>query len=158
MRRIKDTPSEIPNLKYQKLQRPDMTACKDRGSSFHIGIVAGDDAVRDSLQTLLQSHGLMVTSFTSAQDFLSSAARKLVSCLLVDQQMPAMSGIELVEKLRSEADRTPAILMTASVSDALGQRVKRANISALLIKPVEQGELLAWTDHIRTLPRWRGEG
>ncbi|HVP85054.1 MAG TPA: response regulator [Rhizomicrobium sp.] len=134
-----------------------MTAGKAPKTSIHVGIVVGDDAVRDSLQTLLQSHGLTVTSFTSGQEFLSSPLRKSVSCLLVDQQMPGMTGLELVEKLRSKADRTPAILMNASAGEALSQRIKRANIAALLIKPVEQGELLAWIDHIRTLPRWRGE-
>ena len=126
-------------------------------SPLRIGIVVGDEAVRDSLQTLLQSHGLTATSFITGQEFLSSPLRKSVSCLLVDQQMPGVTGLELVEKLRSEADRTPAILMNASAGEALSPRIKQADIAALLIKPVEQGELLAWIDHIRTLPRWRGE-
>lgn len=125
-------------------------------TSIHIGIVVDDDAVRDSLQTLLQSHGLTVTSFTSGREFLLSPSRKSISCLLIDQQMPDMTGLELVEKLRTEADHTPTILMNAPGGEMLSQRIKRANIAALLVKPIEQGELLAWIDHIRTRPRPHG--
>jgi DNA-binding response OmpR family regulator len=70
--------------------------------------------------------------------------------------MPDMTGLELVEKLRTEADHTPTILMNAPGGEMLSQRIKRANIAALLVKPIEQGELLAWIDHIRTRPRPHG--
>ena len=56
-------------------------------------VVDDDDAVRDSLQILLESAGLTVEAFASPLEFLKSSAPGRPGCLLIDVRMPEMSGI-----------------------------------------------------------------
>src|SRR5256885_14680417 len=63
-------------------------------------ILDDDDAVRDSLQILLESAGYATESFPSALDFLKSYDDSRAGCLIADVRMPGMTGLELQEKLR----------------------------------------------------------
>jgi len=121
---------------------------KDEGKSgpATVGIVVSDDAVRDSIRILLESHGMGVAAFSSADSALSAPAAGFV-CWVVDQQVTGINGLELVEKLRARGDLTPAILMAAQPEAGLERRISGANTLALLIKPIQQNELIAWVHH-----------
>jgi FixJ family two-component response regulator len=106
-----------------------------------VHIVEDDDAVRDSLRLLLRSHGMTVREFDSAAAFLDDKAHTACDCFLFDYNMPGMTGLELVERLREGGVSTPAILISAYPQSVPPDRAARAKIFALLPKSVTDREL-----------------
>jgi two-component system response regulator FixJ len=100
-----------------------------------IVVVDDDDAVRDSVGILLETHGLRVLDFASAAEFLHSDAYKIMSCLLVDYHMPDMTGLEVVEELQRLGRSHPTILITGLSDETIIQRALAAGIMAILEKP-----------------------
>ncbi len=132
-----------------------MPSVRIKPVSSYIGVVDDNDAVRHSIRILLESHGLNVAEFSSAGSLLRSPLRMKFTCLVIDQKMPDMTGLELTEQLRAEGVPTPVILMTAQPDAALVDRIQSANTLALLIKPIQQNELMAWIDYARDVARGR---
>jgi len=106
-----------------------------------IQIIEDDESIRDSTRLLLETLGFRVQVFSSAIEYLDSASMGVADCLLVDIHMPQMTGVELLELLRSRGIMTPVIIMTGNGSH-LKPRVLRASSCAVLLKPFEEGELL----------------
>jgi len=78
-------------------------------------------------------------------DFLDAADLDQFGSLLVDQHMPKMTGIELIELLRSRSVTTPAIMITGAANDrTLADRAKKAGVIAILQKPFASAELEGW--------------
>ena len=109
-----------------------------------IGIVEDDAAIRDSLQYLLRARGVGAYCYASAADFLDSADIDQLDGLLIDQHMPGMTGIELVELLRSRQIVTPTIMLTGGTDSSLVARAKRAGVLTVLRKPFAGDELVGW--------------
>jgi FixJ family two-component response regulator len=110
-----------------------------------VGIVEDDAAIRDSLRLLLGARGISAQCFESAAEFLNSADLDQFGSLLVDQHMPKMTGIELIELLRSRNVTTPAIMITGAGDDrTLANRAKKAGVIAILQKPFAGTELEGW--------------
>jgi len=107
-----------------------------------ICIVADDAAVCDSLRLLLGRHSHAACCYPSAGAFLKAAQIDNWECFLFDDQMPELSGIELLEVLRARCIATPAIVMTTVATPKLTHRAARAG-AALLHKPMTADELLA---------------
>jgi FixJ family two-component response regulator len=93
-------------------------------------IVVDDDvAVRNSLKFSLEIEGFVVRVYAGASDLLREAELPGGgSCLLVDQNMPGMSGLDLVAQLRARAVAAPVILMTSSPTRALSERASKAGV------------------------------
>jgi two-component system, LuxR family, response regulator FixJ len=106
-----------------------------------IYIVDDDDAVRDALLTLLVCEGFSVVAFASAADFLRHVDLDGPACLVVDVHMPGMTGIELLERLRSDKVDIPAIVMTGAPNPVTERATVRAGAS-LLTKPFRPEELV----------------
>jgi len=104
-------------------------------------VVDDDEAVRDSMRILLESHGLTVRDYASARAFLAEKAPD-DGCLLLDLHMPEMGGLELLEKLRAEHVGIPTIIMTGRSDAGLRARAQRAGAVAFLDKPVDEDALL----------------
>lgn len=109
-----------------------------------IGIVDDDDAVRDSLRALLESHMLHVTDFSSGKALLDSGDLSDFDCFILDYQMPGMNGMEVVEALRSRGVSGAAIILSALSVSASSERLRHAGVIAALMKPVSEGELMGW--------------
>jgi len=76
-------------------------------------VVDDDDALRDSLEALLESAGMSVRSYASAPEFLEDYDPREAGCLALDNRMPGMSGIDLLQRLRDlPADRLRVIMIT----------------------------------------------
>jgi FixJ family two-component response regulator len=112
-------------------------------------VVDDHAAVRESTRELLESYGMTVQDFASAADFLRANPKPTRGCLLLDIHMPGMSGLELMDELRSRGATIPIIGITGRYDAALGARVKGAGAVDLLLKPVDDAELKATID--RTL-------
>jgi FixJ family two-component response regulator len=107
-----------------------------------IFIIDDDVFVRDALQSLIQSLGYAALTFGSAGDFLRFGRVAEAACLIVDVQMPGMSGLELQERLLAEGHDTPVIFMTAVSGKQLRARALDAGALGLLHKPVRAVDLI----------------
>ena len=106
-------------------------------------IVDDDEAVRDAIRWLMKSVRIPAVAFPSADDFLEKFDPDLAGCILLDQHMPGMSGLELLELLRSRNVKTPVIMISGRRDPLLDDLVKRAGALAILSKPTGDDELLA---------------
>jgi FixJ family two-component response regulator len=94
-----------------------------------IVIVVDDDrAVRNSLKFSLEIEGFSVRTYACGGDLLSASTPLTCACLVVDQNMPGMTGLELIARLRDRHISAPAILITTHPSAALAARAACANI------------------------------
>jgi FixJ family two-component response regulator len=119
--------------------------CENRGGVFTIqdipvskrtvAIVEDDASYRRALERLLCTSGFEAHTFASAEEFLRSAASESHACLILDIQLPGMSGLELVDHLIASASRRPAIFITAKDQDSVRERASRIPDSVFLRKP-----------------------
>ena len=89
---------------------------------------------------------MRVTRYETAEAFLAQARPDDFDCLLLDHQLPAMTGLELLENLRARHIDVPAIVMTGSPDGMLARRAARAGSVVFLHKPMKFKELLAAID------------
>jgi len=108
-----------------------------------IAVVDDDPAVLKGLSRLLRSRGFLVQTFESGRDFLAALPHGLPECLIVDLQMPEMSGLELQQHLAGNGIRIPTIVITAHGEAALRGRHEEAGLVAFLLKPVQENSLFA---------------
>jgi two-component system, LuxR family, response regulator FixJ len=107
-----------------------------------VAIADDDDGVRDSLQFLLEAAGHKVEAFAAAADF-PNGAHQHIACLLLDHQMPAMTGLELVQRLQLSGVAIPILLMTDATSPNLVTRAVALGIVRVLEKPMDGDDVLA---------------
>src|SRR5579864_9260327 len=95
----------------------------------HLTVCAVDDdeAVRDSLRALLESHDISVRDYASAMEFLSdlNTQQSDPDCMILDLHMPGLSGIELLEVLRRRRIPVPVIILTGRGDADLRVRAER---------------------------------
>ena len=107
-----------------------------------ISIVDDDESVRRSTRLLIESLGFSVATFESAEAFLRSEKRGDTSCLILDVQMPGMSGLQLQTKLAHDGDSIPIIFITAYDDNQSRRRAIQAGAVAFLDKPFTEDQLL----------------
>ena len=119
------------------------------GSHRVVGVVDDDDAVRDSLQFLLETAGFCVATYSSAAQFLNEAKPGNLACLLVDQHMPDLTGLQLVTRLRGQGVALPIALITGSPSPDLVRLANELGVASVLEKPLDEDVLLAFIECAR---------
>jgi len=107
-----------------------------------IAVIDDDAAVREALAGLMGSAGFTVQAFSSAQDFLASPNVRDMSCLIVDVQMPRMTGIELHRHLMESGYAIPTILITAFPDESVRARALADGVICYLTKPCSDDDLL----------------
>ena len=93
--------------------------------------------------SLVKSLGYVAIGFECAEDLLKSKRRRNVSCLVADVHMPAMTGLELYQRLSASGKPIPTILITAYPDDGVRERALAAGVIGYLSKPFEEDDLLA---------------
>lgn len=106
-----------------------------------IGVVDDDEFVRDALSRLLRSAGYKCAVFSSPLEFLDSGPPE-ADCLLLDIQMPGLSGLELQAKLREMDRGVPVIFVTAKADNEVRARALRQGAAAFFTKPFNDAALL----------------
>lgn len=108
-----------------------------------IHIVDDDQAVRDSVKVLLEAYDFVVRAYASGPEFLAAQDGLRNGCLLLDVNMPEMSGIDVLHEIRARGVDLPVILITGLRENL--ERVRAAGIGAidLLEKPFTECALLA---------------
>lgn len=109
-----------------------------------IFVVEDDAAVKDSLRLLLESANHPVETYDSGRDFLARHRGRDDGCLVLDLDMPVMSGLEVLDALSASRSAMPVILVTGRAGRATRERFARTGTVALLEKPVP-GDLLLET-------------
>jgi FixJ family two-component response regulator len=105
-------------------------------------IVDDDKDVRESLQELLESVGLLSKSFGSAKDFLSSPRSDGPSCLILDVRLPGISGLDLQHELKRGKVSIPIIFLTAHADVPMSVKAMKSGAVEFLTKPFRQQDLL----------------
>src|SRR5215510_5787699 len=105
--------------------------CREETLS-RIGIVDDDDSIRDSMDSLLRSAGYLCSGYASAQAFLDSGSMSQIDCMVLDIQMPGMSGLDLQSKLRQTNCPMPIIFVTGRPDYYLRKRALDGGAVALL--------------------------
>ncbi|WP_432471659.1 response regulator transcription factor [Amphritea sp. HPY] len=109
--------------------------------------VVDDDAdVRDSLQWLLESVGLSVTSFANAQDFLDSYPPGSSGCVVMDVRMPGLSGISAQKKLPQYHIDIPLIMISGHGNVDMAVTAMTQGARTFIEKPFNDQVLL---DHVQ---------
>ena len=106
-------------------------------------LIDDDEAVRDSLGVLLESHGLTVKSYASCPEFLAGYIAEPESCLLLDLHLPKMSGLDLLEKFPPERLGMPVIVISGRADSATRRRALDKGVRAVLDKPFTQDVLMS---------------
>jgi FixJ family two-component response regulator len=107
-----------------------------------ISIVDDDKSVREATRGLMSALGFTAEAFASGEDFLKSGGVQGTSCLIVDMQMPGMSGLELHAQLVASGRAIPTILITAYPGKRGRARALDAGITCYLTKPFSEDALL----------------
>jgi len=122
---------------------PDRVGSGTGMSGETIFIVDDDEAVRDSLKLLLESHGCRVRDYGSTRDFFRDYRREERQCLVLDHHLPGETGIEFLESDDGANLRVPVILVTGGGDKALKARATKAGALAYFDKPIKDSELVA---------------
>jgi len=125
---------------YLVAQHPvHMSATTEEPTVF---IVDDDQDFRDSLETLLNSIGLKVSTFSSAPQFLRSKLPDVVSCLVLDVRLPDLSGLDLQAELAKASISMPIIFVTGHGDIPMTVRAMKAGAADFLTKPFREQDML----------------
>ena len=113
----------------------------NEGTAF-VFVVDDDTSVRESLRNLIRSAGFSVQTFSSAQEFLISQRPKGPSCLVLDVQLPGLSGLDLQQELAKGGVEIPIIFITGHGDIPMSVRAIKAGALEFLTKPVNDEDLL----------------
>lgn len=111
-------------------------------SDTTVFVVDDDAAVCDSLRFLIESVGLPVRTFSSADEFLAAYTPDQPGCLVLDLRMPGMSGLELQEQLARQKCALPVIIITAHGDVPTAVRAMHAGAVDFMSKPFSDQNLL----------------
>lgn len=111
-------------------------------SNAIIAIVDDDPWARDGLETLIRSAGWRAETFASAQEFLACPGHKRPMCLVLDLQMPGLSGLDLQKRMADIGLETPIIFLTGHGDIPASVQAVKAGAVEFLTKPVDENKLL----------------
>jgi len=107
-----------------------------------IAIVDDDASVRRGLQRLIRSAGWKAETFASAQEFLSRPRAEALSCLVLDLQLPGLSGLDLQKRMAEVGLEIPIVFLTGHGSIPASVQAMKAGAIEFLTKPVDEQDLL----------------
>jgi two-component system response regulator FixJ len=111
------------------------------GSVVHV--IDDDEAIRDSLTFLLQSHDIAVHSYESAKAFLAALPGAKGGCIITDVRMPEISGVELLHRLKDLRLQIPVIVITGHGDLPLAVEAMKLGAMDFLEKPFDDDVLLS---------------
>jgi len=113
-----------------------------QSSTPKVLLVEDDDSMREAVKRLLRAAGFECAAYACAEALLAESGREGAACVVSDLKLPAMSGLELLDEVRSRGWELPLILITAH--DAPGRREEATahGAAAYLVKPFRGTALL----------------
>jgi FixJ family two-component response regulator len=110
-----------------------------------VHVIDDDAAFRAAIARLLQASGYNVVLYESADQFIETSPSQERGCILLDMQMPGLSGLELQERLGSIGSILPIVFLTGHGDIPMSVRAIKAGAEDVLPKPVSKEELFAAT-------------
>jgi two-component system CheB/CheR fusion protein len=111
-------------------------------------IIDDDAAVRNAMRMIFEANSFHVEVFGDCEDFGNAPRIETNSCLLLDANLPGMSGLEMLQKLASSHSQLPAILMTGEGDVKMAVQAMKAGAFDFIEKPVGQSDLLRFVKRV----------
>jgi FixJ family two-component response regulator len=105
-------------------------------------VVEDDTAVLNALKFSLEVEGLTVRAYDRAVALLGDPELPSCRCLVVDDRLPTIDGLELAEALKARGIKAPVIMITGRATRELRVRAGKLGIRCVIEKPLPDGELL----------------
>ena len=119
----------------------------------HVVILVEDDAgLRGALERVLRASGFEAQSYASAEAALADRRLAWADCLVVDLNLSAMSGLDLVDRVRQHGVAVPTVLITAHDEPRVRDEVKSRGIEHFLAKPFLGSALVRLLDSVIARP------
>jgi two-component system response regulator FixJ len=109
---------------------------------YHICVVDDNRAIRVAFSTLLEMADYNVSKFDSGKAFLKYHENEVTDCIILDLDMPGMSGTEVLDELEKFNSGPPIIVVTGTPNQAMLDDANRDIVARILSKPVDPTELL----------------
>ncbi len=94
------------------------------------------------LKILLEAFGFAVQSYSSGNQFLADERRHAAGCLVIDQHMPGMNGLDVIDNLQREENKVATILISGRLDAKTRERAIRLGVRELLEKPFSASRLI----------------
>jgi FixJ family two-component response regulator len=107
-----------------------------------IAVVDDEQSVRQGLQRLMRSIGWKVKTFASAQEFLAHSRNEAPSCVVLDLQLPGLSGLDLQKQMAEVGLATPIVFLTGHGDIPASVQAMKAGAIEFLTKPVDEDNLV----------------
>ncbi len=107
-----------------------------------IAIVDDDPWARGGLESLIRSAGWKAQAFASAQEFLARSGTQAPSCLVLDLQLPGLSGLDLQKRMAEIGIQIPIVFLTGHGNIPASVQAMKAGAVEFLTKPFDEQELL----------------
>ena len=105
-------------------------------------VVDDDASAREGVARLIRSAGLMTRTFASAEEFLAIPRQKNLGCLILDVNLPGLTGLDLQQELAKSGVELPIIFLTGHGDIPMSVRALKAGAANFLTKPFEEEDLL----------------
>jgi two-component system, LuxR family, response regulator FixJ len=126
----------------RKIAKPGPSLLNEKKTAATVVIVDDDPSTLSSLRRLLVASGFQVQAFDRPSALLASAIPRSNACMVVDINLPEMTGIEMCEKLKSTNRALPTILITGRTDRSVHALAAGSGAVTVLLKPFDQGPLL----------------
>jgi FixJ family two-component response regulator len=100
-------------------------------------VVDDDISIRESLELLIQNEGWQPALFESAQEFLAQLPTVVPSCLILDVNLPDLSGLDIQQRISDKKSSTPIIFITGYGDIPTSVRAMKAGAAEFLTKPLD---------------------
>jgi two-component system CheB/CheR fusion protein len=120
--------------------------------------VVDDDAVlRDAVCDVLHHQGQTVEAFSNSESFLEAYNHNRRGCLVIDNQLPGMAGVEVLERLKAEGSTLPSIMVTGHGDISTAVRALKAGAVDYIEKPISYESLLTTIERALEIDRGAAE-
>jgi FixJ family two-component response regulator len=105
-------------------------------------VVDDDLSIREAIKSLIRLEGLRVETFATAQEFLRSKRPEMPGCVVLDVELPGLSGLDLQRELAAHGIKLPIIFITGYGDIPMSVRAMKAGALEFLTKPFHDQDLL----------------